>query len=73
MLSETHHKRRYSRYFMAPLWIALALCAVALAFLLGGYLVTDEWAKEDKDTLTESAAGARGRGGQARPHRIFRL
>ena len=54
MLSETHHKRRYSRYFMAPLWIALALCAVALAFLLGGYLVTDEWAKEDKDTLTES-------------------
>ena len=53
MLSESHHKRRYSRYFMAPLWIALAFCAVALAFLLGGYLVTDEWAKEDKDTLTE--------------------
>ncbi len=54
MLSESHHKRRYSRYFMAPLWIALAICAAALAFLLGDFLVTDEWAKQDKDTLTES-------------------
>ena len=53
MLSESHNKRRYSRYFMAPLWIALAICAAALAFLLGDFLVTDEWAKQDKDTLTE--------------------
>jgi hypothetical protein len=54
MLSESHHKRRSSRYFLAPLWMALALCACVLAFLLGGYMVTDEWAKQDKDTLTES-------------------
>jgi hypothetical protein len=54
MSNEFNHKRRYSSYFMAPLWIALALCGCVLAFLLGSYLVTDEWAKQDKDTLTES-------------------
>jgi hypothetical protein len=52
MLSEFHQGRRNSRYFMAPLWIALALCGMGVAFLLGGYVVTEEWVKQDKDTLT---------------------
>jgi hypothetical protein len=51
MSSELNHKRRYSRYFMAPLWIALALCACVLAFLLGGYLIADDWSRQDKETL----------------------
>jgi len=51
MPNEFHHKRRYSRYFMAPLWIALAICTAVLAFLLGGYLVTDEWSRQEKETL----------------------
>ena len=45
MSNEFHHKRRYSRYFMAPVWIALALCGMVVAFLLGGALVTDEWSQ----------------------------
>jgi hypothetical protein len=53
MPSEFHHKPRYSRYFMAPVWIALALCGMGLAFLVGGYLVTDEWSRQDQDTLTD--------------------
>jgi len=39
MSNEFKHTQRYSRYFMAPVWIALALCGMVLAFLLGGYLI----------------------------------
>jgi hypothetical protein len=53
MSSEFHQKRRYSRYFMAPVWIALALCGMVLAFLLGGWLITDEWSRQDKETITD--------------------
>ena len=51
MSNEFNHKRRYSRYFMAPLWIALALCGMVLAFLLGGDLVTDEWSQTGQGKL----------------------
>jgi hypothetical protein len=51
MSSEFNHKRRYSRYFMAPVWIALAFCAVVIAFLLGGYLIADEWSRQDKEAI----------------------
>jgi len=49
--NEFHHKRRYSRYFMAPVWIALAVCGMGAAFLLGGYLIADDWSRQDKETL----------------------
>jgi hypothetical protein len=51
MSNEFHHKRRYSAYFMAPLWIALAVCGMGVAFLLGGYLIADDWSRQDKQTL----------------------
>ena len=35
------------------MWTALALCGMVVAFLLGGYLVTDEWSREDNETLAE--------------------
>ena len=54
MSSEFNHKRRYSRYFMAPVWIALALCGMVLAFLLGGYLMADDWSRQEHETLAES-------------------
>jgi hypothetical protein len=51
MSSEFNRKPRYSRYFMAPVWIALAFCAVVIAFLLGGYLIADEWSRQDKEAI----------------------
>jgi hypothetical protein len=51
MSNEFKHGQRHSRYFMAPVWIALALCAVVSAFLLGGYLIADDWSRQDKKTL----------------------
>ena len=57
MSNESNHKQRHSRYFMAPLWISLGIFGIALAFLLGGSLVTDEWAKQDKATLAPYKPG----------------
>ena len=51
MSNEFHQKRRYSRFFMAPVWSALALCGMGAAFLLGGYLIADDWSRQDKETL----------------------
>ena len=33
------------------------LCRMRSSFLLGDFLVTDEWAKQDKDTLTQYKPG----------------
>jgi hypothetical protein len=57
MSNQFHHKLRYSRYFMAPVWIALALCGMGVAFLLGGALVTDEWSRQDNEKLAEYKPG----------------
>jgi hypothetical protein len=57
MSNQFHHKHSYSRYFMAPVWIALALCGMAGAFLLGGALVTDEWSRQDNEKLAEYKPG----------------
>ncbi len=51
MSSEFKHGQRHSRYFMAPVWIALALCGMGVAFVLGGYLIADDWSRQDKTTL----------------------
>jgi len=51
MSNEFKHGQRHSRYFMAPVWIALALCGMVLTFLLGGYLIADDWSRQDKKTL----------------------
>jgi hypothetical protein len=57
MSNQFHHKLRYTRYFMAPVWIALALCGMGVAFILGGALVTDEWSRQDNEKLAEYKAG----------------
>jgi hypothetical protein len=57
MSNQFHHKLRYSRYFMAPVWIALALGGMGVAFLLGGAVVTDEWSKQDNERLAEYKPG----------------
>ena len=57
MSNQFHHKLRYSRYFMAPVWIALALGGMGVAFLLGGALVTDEWSRQDNEKLAEYKPG----------------
>jgi hypothetical protein len=51
MSNEFKHGNRHSRYFMVPVWIALAICGMAGAFLLGGYLIADEWSRQDQETL----------------------
>ncbi len=51
MSNEFKHGQRHSRYFMAPVWVALAVCGMGGAFLLGGYLIADEWSRQDKETL----------------------
>ena len=48
---------RHSRYFMAPVWISLALCGMVASFLLGGALVTDEWSRQDNDRLAPYKPG----------------
>jgi hypothetical protein len=58
MSNQFHHKQRYSRYFMAPVWIALALGGMGVAFLLGGALVTDEWSRQDNEKLAQYKPGA---------------
>ncbi len=57
MSNQFHHKHSYSRYFMAPVWIALALGGMGVAFLLGGALVTDEWSRQDNEKLAEYKPG----------------
>jgi len=57
MSSQFHHKERYSRHFMAPVWIALALSGMGVAFLLGGALVTDEWSRQDNEKLAQYKPG----------------
>jgi hypothetical protein len=56
MSNEFNHKERYSRYFMAPPLIALGLCVSVLAFLLGCYLVSEEWSRQEKETLADYKA-----------------
>jgi hypothetical protein len=58
MSNQFNHKHSYSRYFMAPVWIALALSGLGVAFLLGGTLVTDEWSRQDNEKLAEYKPGA---------------
>jgi hypothetical protein len=57
MSNQFHHKLRYSSYFMAPVWIALAFGGMGVAFLLGGALVTDEWSRQDNEKLAEYKPG----------------
>jgi hypothetical protein len=57
MSNQFNHKHSYSRYFMAPVWIALALGGMVGAFLLGGALVTDEWSRQDNEKLAEYKPG----------------
>ena len=57
MSNQFHHKLRYTRYFMAPVWIALALGGMGMAFILGGALVTDEWSRQDNEKLAEYKPG----------------
>ncbi|HZZ25712.1 MAG TPA: hypothetical protein VFE60_25555 [Roseiarcus sp.] len=57
MSNQFHHRHSYSRYFMAPVWIALALCGMGVAFLLGGALVTDEWSRQDNEKLADYKPG----------------
>ena len=57
MSNQFHHKHSYSRHFMAPVWIALALGGMGVAFLLGGALVTDEWSRQDNERLAEYKPG----------------
>ena len=51
MSNEFRHGQRHSRYFMAPVWIALALCGMGGAFVLGGTLIADDWSRQDKMTI----------------------
>jgi hypothetical protein len=51
MSNEFNHKGRSSRYFLAPPLITLALGASVLAFLLGDYLVSEQWSRQEKETL----------------------
>jgi hypothetical protein len=57
MSNQFHHKHSYSRHFMAPVWIALALGGMGVAFLLGGAVVTDEWSRQDNEKLAEYKPG----------------
>jgi hypothetical protein len=57
MSNQLHHKLSYTRHFMAPVWIALALGGMGVAFLLGGALVTDEWSRQDNEKLAEYKPG----------------
>jgi hypothetical protein len=57
MSNQFHHKLRYAHYFMAPVWIALALGGMGVAFLLGGALVTDEWSRQDNEKLASYKPG----------------
>jgi hypothetical protein len=57
MSNQFNHKHSYSRHFMAPVWIALALGGMGVAFLLGGALVTDEWSRQDNEKLAEYKPG----------------
>jgi len=58
MSNQFHHKHSYSRHFMTPVWIALALGGMGVAFLLGGALVTDEWSRQDNARLAAYNPGA---------------
>jgi hypothetical protein len=58
MSNQFHHRHSYSRHFMAPVWIALALGGMGVAFLLGGAVVTDEWSRQDNEKLAEYKPGA---------------
>jgi hypothetical protein len=58
MSNQFHHKHSYSGYFMAPVWIALALSGMGVAFLLGGALVTDEWSRQDNEKLADYKPGS---------------
>jgi hypothetical protein len=58
MSNQFHHKHSYSRHFMAPVWIALALGGMGVAFVLGGAVVTDEWSRQDNEKLAEYKPGA---------------
>jgi hypothetical protein len=58
MSNPFHHKQHYSRYFMAPVWIALALSGMVVAFLLGGAFVTDDWSRQDSEKLAAYKPGA---------------
>jgi hypothetical protein len=58
MSNQFHHKHSYTRHFMAPVWIALALGGMGVAFLLGGALVTDEWSRQDNEKLAEYKPGS---------------
>jgi hypothetical protein len=51
MSNEFHHKGRSSRYFLVPPLIALGLGASVLSFILGDYLVSERWSKQEKETL----------------------
>jgi hypothetical protein len=51
MSNEFKHGQRHSRNFMAPVWIALALSGMGVAFVVGGYLIADDWSRQDKITL----------------------
>jgi hypothetical protein len=57
MSNQFHHKHSYSRHFMTPVWIALALGGMGVAFLLGGAFVTDEWSRQDNAKLAEYKPG----------------
>jgi hypothetical protein len=57
MSNEFKHGQGHSRYFMAPVWIALALGGMGVAFLLGGALVTDEWSRQDNEKLADYKPG----------------
>ena len=58
MSNQFHHKHSYTRHFLAPMWIALALGGMGVAFLLGGALVTDEWSRQDNEKLSEYKPGS---------------
>ena len=58
MSNPFHHKQHYTRYFMAPVWIALALSGMVVAFLLGGAFVTDDWSRQDSEKLAAYKPGA---------------
>jgi hypothetical protein len=57
MSNQLHHKQRFSRHFMAPVWITLALSGMGVAFLLGGAVVTDEWSRQDNERLADYKPG----------------
>ena len=42
---------------MAPVWIALALGGMGVAYILGGASVTDEWARSDNEKLAAYKPG----------------